>query len=174
MHLAYRDGGTDDLPRYAIGFGSQVPLVSPGNSITLAEAIRRVRKHVRLNDEWLSARVKVHMQQHEWNALSSLIYQRWLAAIGDAQWLADHHIVREPRAAILTKVNASDPSWVADFQRWADNSAGEWKLGLHRRRVREMAVAYDANYFEIDRYGVFEGNPPRFREWREFPAEADV
>jgi GH24 family phage-related lysozyme (muramidase) len=141
-----------DVTRWSKGFGTIAKEGDP--PITVEAAIRLVREHVRKNDEWLAARVKVSLLQHEWDAISSLIYNKWGAA-----------------SAVLFKLNGGDPYWVNEFANWDLNSKGERKPGLALRRGDEQYIARRANYGDISQYKVFEGVPLTLKEMRPFPAE---
>jgi hypothetical protein len=125
--------------------------------IPIEEAIRRVWNHLRKKDgweDWSSSRIKVPILQHEYDALSSLAYNKWVAL-----------------PTVLAKLNGGSPLWIDEFAQWNENSKGEKSAGLSRRRVREMALAYDADYGDISEYGVYEGVPLALKEMRPFPAD---
>lgn len=148
---AYPDGPG----RYSKGFGSLAS--GPDDLITIDDAIRAVRKHVRDNDGWIARHIKVPLSQNEWDALSSFLYQN-----GNK---------RNGRDLVVAAINAGGQEWIdllADFDM---NSNGERKSGLRRRREREISLAKNADYGDVTRYGVYAGTPPTLVETRDFPAE---
>src|SRR4051812_37436633 len=72
---AYRDGGTDEHPKYSIGFGSQIPPVQPGDTISIEEAFSRMKEHIARNDVTIGRLLNAVVTQSVWDALASLYYQ---------------------------------------------------------------------------------------------------
>ncbi len=144
-----------DVTRWSIGFGTIAKEGDP--PITVEEAIRRVRAHVGKNDEWLAGHLKVPVLQHEWDAIASLLYNKWGAS-----------------SDIVFKINGGNLFWIEEFANWDRNMKGERKPGLALRRGDEQYMARRAYYGDISQYKVFEGVPLSLKEMRPFPAEEAI
>lgn len=139
--VAYHDGDNrDGSPKYSIGFGSQFPQVFPGDTISIDDAFARMVRHVRDNDKTIDRLLKVPVSQSEWDAMASLYYQKGFAAL----------------KAVTDLFNARVPSSIAilELSKWHSNIDG-----LAKRRVREMAMAVDGYYGNIETYLLFDGDP---------------
>jgi GH24 family phage-related lysozyme (muramidase) len=152
MKLA--DGSTVD--RYSDGFGTLA--ASRDEHVAIGVARERVAAHIRANDEWFAqGRIKVPVLQHEYDALSSLAYQKWAGML-----------------AVLGALNSGDPFWVNEFAAWDRNSKDVRKVGLANRRGREQYLAREGYYGEIDRFGVYAGSPLVLVEYRPFPKDDET
>lgn len=148
----------DPFPRFSKGFGGLAN--GPNESITIEDAIRAVSKHVQDNDVWMNRRIRVPILQHEWDAFASFYYQN-----GNKQ---------NGRDIIAMGINTGDPTWIDQLANFDMNSKGEHKPGLKRRREREIALAKNADYGDIEKYGVYAGTPLTLVEWRAFPLESEI
>lgn len=154
VRVAYVDGKQKDgSPKYSIGFGSQTPVVVPGDTITVEGAFLRMMNHVAANDVTIGRRVKVTIMQQEWDALASLYYQAGSA----------------PLKAVTELFNAGVGSAIAilELAKWHANVDG-----LAKRRVREMAMAVDGYYGNIETYILYNGDP-RTTDKQEVPFPAE-
>lgn len=139
--VAYKDGKHDDgSPKYSIGFGSQRPLVLPGDTITIDGAFARMIAHVRDNDRDIGRRLKnTVIKQREWDALASLYYQ---AGVDELK-------------AVAVLLNSGDSVWgILEFAKHHNDNKG-----LAKRRIREMAMACDGYYGDLATYFLIDGDP---------------
>lgn len=81
--VAYRDGGTDAAPRYSISAGVQIPVVHPGDRITLEEGFRRYREFLDVQLAWAVRLIQIEMPQHAWDAFYSFAHNMGSAEIKD-------------------------------------------------------------------------------------------
>lgn len=138
--VAYKDGKHDDgSPKYSIGFGSQTPVVAPGDTITVDDAFVRMMAHVDLNDADIRRNIKVAVKQCEWDAVASLYYQEGFDALKAVAGL------------FMTKRSSA---WaIREFANWHKDSDG-----LLKRRLDEIAMAR-GHYGDLETYKYFDGDP---------------
>lgn len=152
VRVAYHDGDhPDGTPKYSIGFGSQTPVVVPGDTITVEEAFNRMITHIEKSDEKITERLKVAVKQYEWDAIASLYYQSGTI----------------PFEAVVEILNRRRPSsWgIREFAHWHRDSDG-----LLGRRLEEIALARTNNYGDITTYKYFDGDPKQVQaQERAFP-----
>lgn len=97
--------------------------VTEQTTCTMAEAEEWLRQDVASAVATVNASVRVHLTQHEFDALVSLVFN-----IGAPNFLS---------STMLRKLNAADYAGAsAEFPRW-DKQAGAVLNGLHTRRVAE-------------------------------------
>jgi GH24 family phage-related lysozyme (muramidase) len=174
VRIAYPDGvdssKSPPAQRYSGAFGSQRPIVIPGQEFTIDEGIKRLIRHCLENDQdlnrWMASRRNQSISQHIWNALASLYYQsgiRPFIAGGDIRKLFD---------------SDRDLVFVLEyFPQWHTNSLGQEKKGLLDRRISEMVMASSGDYGDISKFKYFDDIPISLggtgkMEWRDFPAES--
>jgi lysozyme len=143
---AYDDGfGT-----WTIGYGHTGPDVHPGLTITRARALELLARDVRGAEACISGLVKVPLNQCQFDALTSLVFNSGSAPL---------------HGTLGQKLNAGDYAGAAqEFLRW--NKARvhgklEVSLGLVRRRQAEMAM-FGAQPIVHD---VTQWLTPQEREW---------
>lgn len=162
VSVAYRDGGTDENPRYSIAFGNQTPIVRPGDRVDVMEGFRRQLMHLQRNDITMNNLIKVPINQFEWDATASLFYQNGSKSL--------RHV-----AALF---NTGAPIWgIIEFAKWSDDDAYDAmehhekiNEGLAKRRVREMSLAVDGNYGDITEFAYYDGLPKETpMRWMNFP-----
>ena len=122
---AYRDS----VGVLTIGYGTTRG-VKPGMKITAAQAEEYLKTDVGRFEPELAALVKVPLNQNQWDALMSFVYN-----LGSANLAS---------STLLKLLNAGDYARAADqFPRW--NKAGGKELpGLTKRRAAEQALFLSA------------------------------
>lgn len=147
---AYQDG-----PHPSIGFGSNSPALRVGDTITVRDAFRLLRKDIAKREPGLNSRVRVPLSQQQWDALFSLHYQS-----GNRYMPLDPRPKGDDRPDILRLINAGQMGDAAAA--WPDcdaNLAGEQKAGLRKRRVLEQAVFLRGDYGQLDPLPFWPGAP---------------
>lgn len=142
---AYEDGvARDGRPLYSIGFGHQ-PGVSAGDVITFDRAVELLRADLEPREATVMRMLGTTLvSQNVFDALVSAYYNKGSLIIPVVDALV---------------IGATDDAW----QRFASiclDSAGHFRLGLLKRRVRELDIALGGVY----------GDPKRkVKLWRESP-----
>lgn len=109
-----------------IGVGSTGPHVKPGMTITAAEADAMLRKDLRRFEEAVSIMVHEPLEQHEFDALTSLAFN-----IGTSAFCT---------STLLKKLNKGDKAGAqACFHDWR-KGGGKVLPGLVRRRAAEAKM----------------------------------
>jgi len=122
---AYPDGG-----RYSIGYGTQADY--PSQRITPEEAERRLRETVEFLGRVIQSAVRVPLNQHQFDALVSFVYN-----VGVLAFLS---------STLLKKLNRGDYKGAAEeFSRWV-HSRGELVQGLVARREKEARMFLEGSY----------------------------
>lgn len=147
---AYRDGGTDEHPKWSIGAGSQTN-VKEGDVITLPEAFKRLRADVAEREKTLNRKLTVQLTPWAFDALFSIFYQRGTAALN--------------RIGDLFNAGQTDAAIWA-FTEFPNGAAGGFSPGHAKRRAREMMVAWDANYGDLSKIPFYDGDPRKVeKQW---------
>jgi len=123
---AYPDPGTGGAP-WTIGWGDTGPDVVSGLTITQADADARLAKRlVREFEPCINSSVHRHLEQRQFDALVSLVYN-----IGTPNFIS---------STLLRKLNSGDIEGAsAQILVW-NKSKGRVMLGLRRRRASEQAL----------------------------------
>lgn len=156
--VAYKDGFFREGPRkgeqrYSRGFG--VLADGPDDVTTIEASIAELRAALLRRDQDITRNVHTALRQCEWNALSSLYYNKGSVAM---QSVANLFNIDHMRA-------------IKDFINWSNHEDPKIALGLSARRIREMMVALDGYYGDISKFKLWRGNPKTTSyEWVEFPA----
>lgn len=127
---AYRGPGET---YYTIGYGHYGPSVKAGQRITKATARKLLRGDLATAAAAVRADVKVHLNQAEFDALTSFTFNDGVGALSTSTLLAD--LNRHDRKDV--------PS---ELMRWVHDSSGAVSPGLVRRRRAE------ARLFQTGRY----------------------
>ncbi len=122
---AYPDPATGGDP-WTIGVGHTGPDVVPGLTITAEEASDLLLEDLEKTEEAVSRLVTVPLEQHQFDALVSLIFNIGAGAFGESTLLH-----------MLNKGQYNEAS--AQFLRW-NQAGGAPMTGLTRRRVAERAL----------------------------------
>lgn len=132
------------------GFGLQdgKPQIG-GPAISLNEGLLALVRAIRERDKSLAAVIKVPLLQHEWDALSSLFYQKGSVVLKGSP---------EKGLPNIPFLFNTEPSWKAirefiKFNSGADNIPTR---GHTIRRVREMDLGLDGDYGDIWTFPYFE------------------
>lgn len=122
---AYDDGV--GIP--TIGYGHTAG-VKPGLTITADQAVQFLREDLHSAERDIDRLVTVHLCQHQFDALASLVFNIGGTAFRDS--------------TLLRKLNAGDYTGVAvQFDRWV-HGGGKILPGLVKRRAAERAMFEDA------------------------------
>ncbi|MGE8128984.1 lysozyme [Methylobacterium sp. NPDC080182] len=147
---AYSDG-----PHPSIGFGSNSPALRVGDTITVPDAFRLLRKDIASREPGLNKRIRVPLEQHQYDALFSLHYQS-----GNRYMPVDPREAGDERPDILRLLNAGRLNDAAAA--WPDcdaNLAGQRQEGLRKRRILEQAVFLRGDYGQLDPLPYWPGDP---------------
>lgn len=116
----------DSVGVLSIGYGHTGKDVTPGKTITLAEAERLLRDDLIYFETGVSQLVKVRLTANQFAALVSFSYNVGLTALKES--------------TLLRKLNAKDYQGAADeLLRW-NKAGGKPLLGLTRRREAERSL----------------------------------
>lgn len=118
---AYMDGGS-----WAVGYGQHGPNIKEGTTVTQEEAERLLKNHVAGVEATIRGSVQVPLNQNQYNALVSFVYN-----VGGPAF---------QRSDVLKKLNAGDYQGAADAMLAHNTSEGEVHSGLVERRQRERAL----------------------------------
>ncbi len=145
---AYPDPGTGGAP-WTIGYG-HTQGVQPGQEITAAQADDYLREDVYWAEDAVRDHVKVALDQHEFDALVSLVFNIGAGAFA--------------RSTLLRKLNDGDKAGAAgEFARW-NQAGGKVLPGLVKRRADEAALfAGDQNPIKKPLEWPFERPEPEKR-----------
>ena len=122
---AYDDGV--GIP--TIGYGHTAG-VKPGMTITADQAVQFLREDLHSAERGIDRLVSVHLCQHQFDALASLVFNIGGTAFRDS--------------TLLRKLNAGDYTGAAaQFERWV-HGGGKILPGLVKRRAAERAMFEDA------------------------------
>jgi len=122
---AYDDGV--GIP--TIGYGHTAG-VKPGLTITADQAVQFLREDLHSAERDIDRLVTVHLCQHQFDALASLVFNIGGTAFRDS--------------TLLRKLNAGDYAGAAvQFDRWV-HGGGKILPGLVKRRAAERAMFEDA------------------------------
>lgn len=136
---AYQDG-----KHMSIGFGSNKPGLRQGDTITVPEAFKDLVQNIRDRERLLNVLLKVDVKQHQYDALSSLLYQAG----------------RDDLEPVVKLVNAGKIEEAAkEFLEHDVNAKGEHLPGLLARRFREANLFYTGEYGDINPIPYWRGNP---------------
>lgn len=119
---AYPDPGSPDGNPWTIGYGSTHG-VHEGMVVTEEQATEMLKADLHLFEAVVDHGVKVPLEQHEHDALVSLVYN-----IGPRAFLG---------STVLKRLNANDRQGAADAMLMWDKNAHHVMAGLHRRREEE-------------------------------------
>lgn len=136
---AYQDG-----KHMSIGFGSNKPGLRQGDTIGVPEAFKDLVQNIRDRERLLNTLLKVDVKQHQYDALSSLLYQ---AGRDDL----------EPVVALVNKGEIEEAA--KEFIKHDVNAKGEHLPGLLARRFREANLFYTGEYGDINPIPYWQGNP---------------
>lgn len=143
--VPYPDGKEGE---FSIGAGHlDKALKADSPAITVEEAMRLFAEDMTPREAFVSKVVKVPIEQHQFDALVSLYYNKGSLLLPVATMLNDGR-VGDAMAQMLT-INR--------------NAKDEWKLGLAKRRMREVQMFMEADY--TDKEAV----PPKLKLYRERP-----
>ena len=123
----YSPTATQPLPgdKWTVGFG-HTDAVAPGSSTTLEQAFRLLKSDVTRAERVVREVVKRPLDQNQFDALTSLVFN-----IGSAAFA---------KSTLLKRLNAGDLDGVAkEWMRWKYFN-GKVVPGLERRRELELAV----------------------------------
>ena len=122
---AYDDG----VGVQTIGYG-HTKGVRPGMTITEEQAVQFLREDLHSAERDIDRLVTVHLCQHQFDALASLVFNIGGTAFRDS--------------TLLRKLNAGDYAGAGlEFERWV-HGGGKILAGLVRRRAAEKALFEDA------------------------------
>ena len=122
---AYDDG----VGVQTIGYGHTAG-VKPGMTITEDQAVQFLREDLHSAERDIDRLVTVHLCQHQFDALASLVFNIGGTAFRDS--------------TLLRKLNAGDYAGAAvQFDRWV-HGGGKILPGLVKRRAAERAMFEDA------------------------------
>ena len=111
---------------WTIGYGHTGPDVSPGSTITQAQAVQLLQQDVASAAACVNQAVIVQLNQDEFDALVDFVFNLGQSAFRSSTMLKD--------------LNAGDFAGAADqFDKW-DHAGGKVVAGLLRRREAEQAV----------------------------------
>lgn len=147
--------GYQDGPHPSIGFGSNSAALRVGDTITVRDAFRLLKKDIAARKAGLNRRIRATLEQHRYDALFSLHYQS-----GNRYMPVEERDEDDHRPDILRLINTGQLDAAA--QAWPDcdaNLAVERKEGLRKRRVLEQAVFLRGNYGQLDPLPYWPGDP---------------
>jgi lysozyme len=144
---AYIDGEyADGRPKWSKGFG--VGGAAENEVITVEEAFRLFAAAIASREYDVSRRIRVPVEQHQYDALFSFYYQSgnrrgWVAAI----------------AALLNegRINAAGDCFLSGVV----NEKGIFQDGLKRRREREQKLFLTGDYGDLSTIKAWERKPKR-------------
>lgn len=117
--------------KWTIGYGT-TDGVKPGDTITSAEALDRLARHMEKDARAIDSLVTVSLAPHERDALISLAYNIGISAF--------------THSTLLRLLNGFDkPGAAEQFMRWT-RANGRPLIGLTRRRVAERRIFLEADY----------------------------
>jgi GH24 family phage-related lysozyme (muramidase) len=149
---AYPDGFYDDgTQKWSIGYGSQTPTVHEGDTITVDEAIQRLKVDVEEREKDVARLVPATLPPHQFDALVSLYYQtgyKRMKAV--AKLLSENDVIEAGRLML------SD-----DYITIKDNKTKKWRRskGLFARRAREAALIASGEYGDLSTVPYWDGPP---------------
>jgi GH24 family phage-related lysozyme (muramidase) len=140
------------------GFGQQVPHMRPGDPVTIEWAFSTMKVSAAKRAAELSRRLKVSLEQHQFDALWSLYYQSGVRYMPIKPRLPGE--VHSDYPDILALINAGRLDEAADLWPACDaNQAGEHMGGLRKRRLLEQAIWVHADYGDLSTIPMWRGNP---------------
>lgn len=111
---------------WTVGYGHTGPEVKEGYTITKGEAEVLLERDLRASEGFVNSLVKVRLEQNQFDALVSFVYNVGGGAFRDS--------------TLLRLLNAGDFKGAADqFLRW-DKAQGKVLSGLTRRRKKEREL----------------------------------
>lgn len=114
----------EDTNGWAVGYGSTGPGITERTVISQGVAEALLKSDVGVIEQHLSPLVNLHVNQDEYDALTSLAYNVGITAIA--------------KSTLIKKIKAGDKQGAAEeFLKW-DHSNGKVLEGLSKRREAEM------------------------------------
>lgn len=160
--VPYPDGWNKQANRklFSQGIGhSDADLTADSPPITIPEMFARFKQDVAERDLVLGRRIKVPVEQHQWDALASLHFQSgnryvWeiVALINDGKW-----------------DEAGQTFLLCDA-----NLAGERKKGLAKRRIAEHILFNTGEYGELSPIPFWRGDPRTTKREEYIVQEGDL
>ena len=123
---AYQDGNGI----WTIGYGHTGSFAAPGTTITEAQAVTLLNGDLAITDHALARLVKVTVNQNQWDALESFVFNIGQGHFGSSTCLA--------------KLNAGDTTGAAAHILDWNKVAGQVSKGLDTRRHKEQALFCEA------------------------------
>lgn len=114
---------------WTIGYGHTGPDVTPGLTVTKAQAVRLLRQDIAWAERAVRQMVRVSITDRQFDALVSFVFNVGAGAFG--------------ASTLLRRVN--ERRWWAasrEFLRWSKDGSGRVLLGLSRRRRGEARMFY--------------------------------
>lgn len=136
---AYPDGEENGKPRYSIAAGARS---FEGEKITLAEAFRRALADAPRYEAMVNAAVTIPLEQPEFDAIWSLVYQSGNRYIDIVSALLNNHH-RGALEKVWPLLSRKNPA--GEFKKWPFE-AGEYRPGLEKRRAFEWCLFEKGNY----------------------------
>lgn len=119
----------DSVGVWTIGYGATRTVVA-GMSITVDQAERMLQNDISRFEPGLDTLVKVSLNQHQWDALMSFVYNLGAGSLASS--------------TLLKMLNAGDYAGAADqFLRW-NKAGGNVLAGLTTRRTAERKMFLEA------------------------------
>lgn len=158
---AYEDG-----KHLSIGFGDNDPSLKPGDTITVAEAFKRLKKAVKPRVKDLNRWLKVQLEPHQFSAIFSMYYQ------------SGGNFLR--KEGLIDLINAGH-SWQAidrfpEFDTKQDGKGGiVHDVNLRRRRLLEQKLWRTGDYGSLSPIPIWRhGYPGPFEWYHVQPGDFDV
>lgn len=144
-----------DKTRWSKGFGYLA--TGAEDSTTIEQAFADLRAHIAKNDLTIAKFLHCDVTQPQWDALSSLFYQRGTAAL----------------EAVTDFYNRAAPikAW-KEFLNWPSGQDRIETEGHMKRRIREAAMSAYGDYGNISKYKLYRNDPHTSAyEMADFPTQ---
>ena len=139
VSVAYSDG-----INHAIGFGRNDPAIRSGDTTTMAAELPLFLAGVRERAETVDRALDWPVEQHEFDALVSLYYNKGTTALNDVASRLNDGDRSEAMAVLCTYNRKQD---------------GTFSFGLAKRRWLELCIFRNADYGILRTIKVFDGDP---------------
>ena len=139
VSVAYPDG-----VNHAIGFGRNDPAIKLGDTTTMEAELPLFLDGVRERAKTVDRALDWPVEQHEFDALVSLYYNKGTVALNDVASRLNDGDRSEAMAVMCTYNRKQD---------------GSFSFGLAKRRWLELCIFRNADYGDLSTIKVFDGDP---------------